>query len=202
MTLIINPPVGAIPVYPWMIAQDFYVSIVEAIRDSQALLDPSFDFEVSKNRLQPYIEDDSKDMLVNLMIGNRQDENVTMHGKDVRITYAFEFLVRTRDDNTYKAGPKVVEMGQYLAAMIEEGVTALYNNVDPVIDVGAMQPMGFTVVMAKPEDVRQTSSLFMFGSANLEVRFGIEYGDWTDLPKLQEYIASIDGNDYLFTPNP
>jgi len=200
MTLIINPPVNAIPVYPWMIAQDYYVSVLNTVQAAQAAIDPEYGFEVGKNRIRPYISDPTKNMLVNCLIGNREDTNFSRHDKDVQITFMFEFIARANDEGDNFAGEIVGERAQYLSAMIEFGLTALYNNVDPTIDIGAMDPRGSNVKVIDPAEIRKTENLFVFGSYNLDVMFHLTYADYPNLPALTDIFTAISNNTYNFKP--
>jgi len=192
MTLIINPPATAIPVYPWMKVQDFYVGVLEVIRDAQALIDPSYSFEILKNQLFPEPEDPTKSMFVNIMLGARRDEHTSRHDKDVSMTFSFEFWAKAYDEGTNKADAILVERAQYLCAMIEFGLTALYNNVDPNLGIGEMDPRGIDVSFVDPQEIRKSNNLFMFGTLNLEVMFGSLYQDFTNLPALTTVSLAID----------
>lgn len=202
MSLIINPPPNAIQVYPWMVAQDFYISIIESVRASQAAIDPAFNFEISKNRLHPYIANDSINMLVNCMIGPRDDNiQASRHNKNVGLTYMFEILAKSNDEGSNRAGEIVAERAQYLARMVEFALTALYNNIDPALPIGTMDPRDLTVEFIEPQTIRQSESLMIFGSVNLRVIFELVYDDYKNLPSLTDIVTTINGNAYNFKAN-
>ena len=196
MTLIINPPVNAIPVYDWVKVQDFYLAVLETVRASQALIDPDYDFEISKNRIRPYIEDSSKTQLVNCMIGARDDKNFTVHNKDIQITLMFEIIARAIDEGSDKADNIVFERAQYLSAMVEFGLSAMYNNLDP--SIFNMSPRGTKVTFGDVQDIRKSESLFLFGSVNLDIIFPYNYADYSNLPALTQIKTNLDNNTYNF----
>lgn len=201
MPLIIDPPVNAIPVYPWMKAQLYYLSVLETVRASQAAIDPDFDFVIVKNQVIPFLADKTKTLMVNSLIGNRADEKFTIHGKDVAIQFMFELIARANDEGSFEAGEIVLERGQYLAAMIEFAVNALYNNNTIAgFDVGSMAPRASSVTFINPMEIRKTESLFSFGTVNYEVVFHMDYADYIGLPALQLIQTNISNNVYQFQP--
>lgn len=204
MALIIDPPANAVPVYPWMIAQDYYLGVLETVRASQAAIDVTYDFDIQKNRISPYISGVDKTQLVNCMIGARTDSNETINGRDVELVYSFEIIAKSSDEGSNKAGEILIERSQYLASMVEFALTALYNNVNnvvPALPVGSLAQGGISVSFIDPQEIRKSESLLMFGSVNLAVKFSLSYADYAALPILQTISTAIDNNVYDFPAN-
>ena len=197
MALIINPPSTAIPVYPWMIFQDYFLGVLETVRASQVAEDASFDFTITKNRLDPIISGANQKPVVNCLIGKREDKSFTRISKVAHITFLFEFLESAFDEAGNLADEIVVEKLQYLSAMVEFGVTALYNNLPTALN-GLADPVGTSVTIANPDESRKTEHLILFGNVGLEVKFQMDYADYQNLPALTDIKTAIGNNDYNF----
>jgi hypothetical protein len=203
MSLIIKPPDGAVPVYPWMLVQDFYKGVLEKVAVAQKAFEPDYGFEVFKNRIRPRITETGLTQLVNIMIGERKDTAATRHDKDVEISFDFELHVNASDEDNDQAGEIVVERAHYFAAVIEDAVTSLFN--DPFFSPDAeaipgVDVRGVEVTFADIEDVRKAEEIFMFGIVRLNVIFSKSNNDW-DLKNLETLRAVIDGREYSFSAN-
>lgn len=195
MTLHINPPIPATQVYPWLIVQEFYLSILKAKSDFLNGIDPTLSFEVIKNRYQNYIEG-SFDKIVNILISEIEDTQESIHGKEKIITFAFQFFASAEIVSNIPADEMVIEKAMYLSAVIEETITALYNINDPVLPFGSMVRGSMTHKFSIPSDINSSDRLYFGGVMEMRVRFFYSFLDTTyqDLLNIQINLFDMENN--------
>lgn len=204
MSVLVNPATGMVPVYPFYLAQDYYYRMLVALRDVQNTITPEFNYKVTKNKSETYIVEETDQGLVNVMIGPVDSEQASVHSKEHAVKLIFELYWKSKDDSVSgeNADELAINYLYYLAANVEFGLTAIYNQVPDNITKGDFQIKQLRTNFSKPEKVGESDSVWGLGQIELDIRTAYTY-DAAALVNLNTLTTDIgNGLAQTFNPNP
>ena len=198
---IINPETGAIANYKWVQAQEGIVTYLEAVSTAQEVLNPLYAFEVHKNMYRPTIETIYNKAFVNILIASVTSEQETSFDKTHVVTFHIDCYVRGRyEDDPVIAGALVpadeaaVERLHYLCAMVEYGLTYLYNFYLS-LNSGEIMPQKMGLVFNPVDDPENAAEPYAPARFEFVCKFPYEHQDLKNLPELKK--AFVDMQDFI-----
>ena len=208
---LINPEVGAIPLYLWDTAQENIVSILQEISDNQAAINPLYKFLVDQDLSSPQIESVlENNHLANVTIGAVTSRDDTNFDKTHIVTYIIECYAQgfnepdPDNEGEYLPADKDAKARlKYLCAMVEYGLTQLKKYYLDLAE-GEMAPDKITLEFNLVEDAAQSATPYAPATFQFVCLFPYSGKDFEGLPELRESFLDVQNwaSEFLYPVDP
>jgi len=194
---IINPETGAISNYLWVGAQEGIATILEGVSTAQSVINPDYAFQVHKNLYRPSIEDIENAMMVNVLIAKVDSTDEDHFSETHIVTYNIDCYVRGKNEDDpdnpgslVPADEVAVQRLHYLCAMVESGLTNLYNFYLGLAS-GEIMPDKISLVFNPVDDASESATPYAPARFEFICKFPYTAQDLTGLPDLEQTFLDL-----------